>query len=162
MNRMSNKCCFLFLILLFSTSLYGQINADTLTSNNVTFELKNDTLLSNTGLKLFIGQKLIIGNATGEAGRYRSIISKKAAIAPSIWGQDKRFENAIENYVSSKKDKEELKNSLISGNILTIKKINYCTIAKPHFYMVFLSSDLDDYKCDIKLALNLKELLLQP
>jgi hypothetical protein len=158
MNKPHGKFYFLFFVLFFSASAHGQTND----GNDMTFELKNDTLFSNTGVKLFIGQKLIVGNAAGEAGQYRSIISKKAAIVPSIWGQNKRFENAIENYVDSKKNKEKLKRSLIPGNLLTIKRIGLSTAGKPHFYMVSLSSAPDGYNADIKLALLLKELLLQP
>jgi hypothetical protein len=151
-----------FFSVFFCNSVFGQTNTDSLINGGITLELKNDTLFSNTGLKFFVGQKLIIGNASGEAGQYRSIISKKAAIVPSIWGQNKRFENAIENYVDSKKNKEKVKNSLIPGNSLTIKRIGLWKESKPHFYIVSLSSDLDGYSCDIKLALILKELLLQP
>jgi len=109
-----------------------------------------------------LDNNLIIGNASGEAGHYRAIISKKAAIVPSIWGQDKRYENAIENYVDTKKSKEKLKKSLIPGNKLTINKIGLSKTGKPYFYFVSLLSDVDRYNCDIKLALILKELLLQP
>ena len=150
-----------FSLVLLRNSVSGQTSTDSLLNNGMTLELKNDTLLSKTGLRLFIGQKLIIGNPSGEAGQYRSIISKKAAIVPSIWGKDKRFENAIENYVDSKKNKEKVKNSLLPGNLLTIKKMGFSKTGKPHFYMVSLSSESDDYNCDIRLALLLKELLLQ-
>ena len=150
-----------FFIVFSRNSVYGQTNSDSL-STGMTFELKNDTLFSNTGLKFFVGQKLIIGTASGEAGRYRSIISSKAAIVPSIWGQNKNFENAIENYVDSKKNKEKVKRSLIPGNLLTIKGFGLSKTGKPHFYMISLSSDTDGYNCDIKLAILLKELLLQP
>ena len=125
------------------------------------FTLKKDTLISNTGLKIYVGLKLIIGNASGNEGQFRSIISKNAAIVPSIWGQDKRYENAIENYEDSRKSKENLKSTLIPGTVVTIKKIHFCTTGRPHFYLVKISSDLDSYNCDIKLALKLKELLLQ-
>ena len=145
----------LFLTAFFSSPIYGQ------TKDEMTFELKNDTLYSSTGLKLFVGQKLIIGNASGEGGQFRSIISSKAAIVPSIWGQDKRFENAIENYVDSKKNKERLKKFLVPGTPLTIKGIGLSKTGKPHFYMVLLSSDSGGCKADIKLALLLGELLLQ-
>jgi len=126
------------------------------------FELKNDTLFSNTGLKIFVGQKLIVGNAAGEEGYYRSIISKDAAIVPSIWGQDMRFENAIENHVNKKKSREKVKKSLIPGNLVAIKKIRFSKTGKPYFYLASISTDADDLGCDIKLALILKELLLQP
>ena len=127
----------------------------------MTFELKNDTLFSNTGLKIFIGQKLIAGNASGEGEYYRSIISKDAAIVPSIWGQDTRFDNAIENHVNKKKSREKVKKSIIPGSLLTIKRIRFSKTGKPYFYLVSISSDTDDFSCDIKLALILKELLLQ-
>ena len=89
------------------------------------------------------------------------LFPEKPQIVPSIWGQDKRYENAIENYVDSKKNKEKVKNSLIPGNLLTIKGIGLWKNSKPRFYIVSLSSDVDGYSCDIKLALILKELLLQ-
>jgi hypothetical protein len=161
MNKIFNRTLLLFFIVFFSHTIYGQTK-ETLINNDMTLELKNDTLFSNTALKFFVGQKLIIGNASGAAGQYRSIISKKAAIVPSIWGQDKRFENAIENYVDSKKNKEKVKKSLVPSNLLTIKKIGFSKSGKPYFYIVSLSSDTDAYNCDIKLALILKELLLQP
>lgn len=150
-----------FLIICFRNSVYGQSNTDSLINSGMTFELKNDTLFSNTGLNIYAGQKFILGNAAGEEGRYRSIISRKAAIVPSIWGQNKQYENAIENYVDSKKNKEKLKRSLIPGKELTIQRMGLSKTGKPHFYIVALSSGSDGYNCDIKLALLLNELLLQ-
>ena len=161
MSKTFIKWRILFFGVFFSGSLYGQKNSDGLITNNMMFEWKNDTLLSSTGLKLFIGQKLAIGNAAGEAGQYRSIISNKAAIVPSIWGQDIRYENAIENYVDSKKNKEKVKKILVPGNLLIINKIGFSKTGKPYFYIVSLSSDTNGYNCDIKLALILKELLFQ-
>lgn len=144
------------------TLLNAQISGDEMINKNTTVEFKNDTLFYSNGLQLFIGKKLIIGNPAGEGGHYRSIISKKAAIVPSIWGQDMRYENAIENYVDSKKNKEKIKKSLIPGNLLTITKISFPKTGKPYFYLVSLSSGIDSYNCDVQLALILKELLLQP
>jgi hypothetical protein len=162
MNTPNNKWYILVFIVLSPVLLYAQTNGDKLINKSTTFEFKDDTLSSGTGIKLFIGQKLIIGNAAGEAGQYRSVVSKKAALVPSIWGQDMRYENAIENYVDSKKNKEKLKKSLITGNLLTITKITFSKTGKPYFYLVSLSSDTDGFNCDIKLALILKELLLLP
>lgn len=108
----SLKYCTSFFLLFFSASLYGQENNSGSIAKNTTFEFKNDTLYSATGLKLYAGQQFIIGNAAGEDGQYRSIISSKAALVPSIWGQDPRYEYAIENYVDSKKNKEKLKKTL--------------------------------------------------
>lgn len=152
----------LYFIVFFCNITYGQINTDTLINGGMTLELKNDTLFSNTGLNFFVGQKLIIGNASGEAGYYRSVIYKNAPIVSSIWGQDMRFENAIENHVNKKKSREKVKSSLLPGNFLTIKRMSFCKTGKPYFYLLSLSSDSDSYNCDIRLAFLLKELLLQP
>src|SRR5689334_11409724 len=108
-----------FLIIFFANSTYGQSTKGNLINEAMSFDLKSDTLYSSTGLKIFVGQKLIIGNAQGSDGQFRSIISKKAAIVPSIWGQNKNYENAIENHVDSRKNKERISRFLITGNTLT-------------------------------------------
>ena len=156
------KVFLLFLIVFATKTTFGQASSETLIKDDMTFELKNDTLYSSTGLKIFVGQQLTIGQPSGMDGHFRSIISKKAAIVPSIWGQNKHYENAIENYVDSKKNKEKLKSFLLSIQFLTIKGIGLSKTGKPHFYMVLLSSDTGECKADIKLALKLNELLLNP
>lgn len=161
MNKVFQKGFLLFLIVLISNLIYGQTRQDSLINSAMTFDLKNDTLFSSTGLKIFVGQKLTIGNASGERGLYRSIVSKKAAIVPSVWGQDKRYENAIENYVDFKKNKEKLRQLLVPGHSLTVTAIGLSKTGRPHFYMATLSSGSYGCKADIKLALMLGELLLQ-
>ena len=162
MKRLFNISLASCFIVFFCNAIYGQTKTDPLINGKTTLELKNDTLFSNTGLKFFVGQKLIIGNGAGESGYYRSIIYKNAAIVPSIWGQDMRYENAIENHVNKKKSREKVKSSLIPGDSVTIKGISFCKTGKPHFYLVSLSSGSDTFNGDIKLALLLKELLLHP
>jgi hypothetical protein len=162
MKNKFHKVFLLFLIVLATMRTFGQTSSESLIKDDMTFELKNDTLYSSTGLKLFVGQQLTIGQPSGMDGHFRSIISKKAAIVPSIWGQDKRYENAIENYVDSKKNKEKLKSFLLSVKSLIIKGIGLSKTGKPYFYMVLLSSDTGECKADIKLALKLNELLLNP
>lgn len=140
----------------------GQVNDESVVKPGMELEWKNDTLYTGTGLKLFVGQQLLTGVPSGHDGNFRAIISQKAAIVPSIWGQDKRYENAIENYVDSKKSKEKLKAMLLPGTSLTIRKIFLQKTGKPHFYMVILSTDKGECKADIKLALQLNELLVNP
>ena len=161
MKEKFHKVLLLFLIVFATKTTFGQTNDETLIKDDMTFELKNDTLYSSTGLKLFVGQQFIVGNASNDGGQFRSIISTRAAIVPSIWGQDRRYENAIENYVDSKKNKEKLRQFLVPGNSLTIKWIGLSKTGKPHFYMVLLASETGACKADIKLALRLGELLLK-
>lgn len=122
--------------------------------------MKDDTLFSNTGLKLFVGQRLIIGKPSGEDGNFRSINHNSAALVPSIWGQDTRYPYAIENHVNKKKSKEKVKKNLVPGNSVVINKIGYLKTGKPYFYAASFLSDTEGFYCDIKLALILKELLL--
>jgi hypothetical protein len=135
--------------------VYDVVNVD-----NENFQLKNDTLYSSTGLKFFKGQQLIIGNPAGEDGYYRSIIYK-TAIVPSIWGQDKRYDHAVENHVNVKKSREGVKKILVPGKSVTIKGIGLWKNSKPNFYLVSLAYDSEVFGCDIQFALSLKELSLQ-
>ncbi|MES1181257.1 MAG: hypothetical protein ABUL44_00525, partial [Flavobacterium sp.] len=68
--------------LYIGNTVYGQASADSLVKDRMTLELKKDTLYSNTGLKFFIGQKLVIGKAAGNDGYFRAIIHKKTALVP--------------------------------------------------------------------------------
>lgn len=152
------KLFFLPLLLVSWICLYGQPASDTLINKQTKFELKNDTLFASTGLKIYPGQKFIIGQPAGENGFFRSIVSKRAALVPSIWGQDMRYEYAIENHVNKKKSREAVKEAMIPGNTVTVKKIIFSKTAKPNFYFVSLSTDTDTFGCDIKFALLLGEL----
>lgn len=132
---------------------------DSVTVDNESLQLKNDTLYYSTGLKFFIGQELVIGNPAGEDGYYRSIIYK-TAIVPSIWGQDRRYDHAIENHVNVKKSREGVKQLLVPGNSVTVKGIGLWKNSKPNFYLVSLVSNSEVFSCDIQFALSLKELSL--
>jgi hypothetical protein len=115
---------------------------DVVTVDNESFQLKNDTLYSSTGLKFFRGQQLIVGNPAGEDGYYRSIIYK-TAIVPSIWGQDKRYDHAIENHVNVNKSREGVKQFLVPGKSVIIKEIGLWKNSRPNFYLVSLASKSD-------------------
>ena len=132
---------------------------DLVSADNESYQLKGDTLFSDTGLKFFKGQQLIIGNPAGEDGYYRSIIYK-TAIVPSIWGQDRRYDHAIENHVNVKKSREGVKEFLVPGKLVTIKGIGLWKNSKPNFYIVSLASGSEVFSCDIQFALSLKELSL--
>jgi hypothetical protein len=159
MKSISHKLAILVLTIFALQNGYGQSKVNNTETSAI---LKGDTLTSAEGVKLFVGQQLSIGEPSGKDGYYRSIISKKAAIVPSIWGQDKRYENAIENIVDSKKNKDKLTLFLKSAKFLTIKKIFFAKSGKPYFYMVLLSSETGECKADIQLALRLRELILKP
>ena len=157
-----NRYIFLvFICIVNHLSLFSQQGNDTLINESLVFKLKKDTLFGSTGLKLWVGQKLNLGKPSGQGLRYRSIISLKAAIVPSIWGQNKKFDYAIENYTDDKKNKVKLQEILATSSSFVIQKIVFSKSAKPHFYMVILSSDAGACKADIKFALVQKELIVE-
>lgn len=159
------KVVFLISITLLASSLNAQSDTDSVAGVIRQAELKGDTLVTSAGLTIYAGQKLMIGNPARPDGLFRSIISSKAAIVPNIWGRKNRgYENDIENYVDNKKWKEKMKNELIPGVTVTIKKISL--IGNPdkyHYYMAILipESGEDYYRTDILFALKINELVLK-
>ena len=152
---------YLITLLALSSAGYGQQDADTLQNKSLLYDLKNDTLFDHHGGKIFVGQTLTLGNDATGNGKYRSIISKWAAIVPTIWGPDSRYENEIENHVDNKKGKASLL-ELKPGVSLTVKKIVLTGNRKyTRYYMVLLSTATNEYRADIALALRLRELLMQ-
>ena len=159
MKRLSFIIIVTLVVACSSSKNSGSKVYDLVTTDNESFQLKGDTLFSSTGLKFYRGQQLIIGNPAGEDGYYRSIIYK-TAIVPSIWGQDKSYDHAVENHVNVKKSREGVKQLLVPGNSVTIRGIGIWKNSKPNFYLVSLASGSEVFGCDIQFALSLKELSL--
>ena len=137
-------------------SAMGQ-SAQTINTNGENWQLQHDTLYAGNGSVFFEGQELVIGDPAGDDGYYRSIIYK-SAIVPSIWGQDNRYDHAIENHVNRKKGREQVKRLLTPGKSVRIKSISLWKGGKPNFYLVTLSSDGKVFMCDLQFALSLKEI----
>ena len=153
----------LFFLLTFSCIItqlgFCQNELPSFEDDCITFELKSDTLFSNKHVKLFIGAKVHVGSPAYESGYFASIIPKKAAIVPSHFGKNSKLEYAIQNFVASKKQINQVKESLKEGLVLEIKKILIWKNSKPNFILVLLASEAGDYyKCDIELAFRLEEL----
>lgn len=149
-----------YCILILSSSVYAQNSIDSTITKDTKFYLANDTLISASGLKIYPGQKLILGEGSAHNGRYRSIVSKYAALVPNIWGRNNGYEYLIENYTDNKKGRKQME-ALMPGQVFTIGKITRIGKNQFLFYFTGLSSDTNDYRCDILLALGSKELLFQ-
>ena len=157
---LSINVAFPFFVLFMSSTAHAQNSIDSTMTKDTKFELANDTLTSPLGLKIYPGQKFMLGNGVGPNGRYRSIISKYAALVPNIWGHNNGYEYLIENYVDNKKGKKQLE-ALAPGQVFTLGKIVKAGKNQFQFYFTSLSSETNDYRCDILLALRFKELLFQ-
>lgn len=154
-----NLTCIYFVLFMLS-SAHAQNSIDSSITKDTKFELANDTLISSSGLKIYPGQKFTLGNGARSNGRYRSIISKYAALVPNIWGGNNGYKYLIENYVDNKKGKKQLE-ELAPGQVFTLGKIVKTGKKEFQFYFTSLSSDANEYRCDILLALQLKELWFQ-
>lgn len=157
MKYLSITLTFLYFLLFVPSFAHAQNSIDSTIMEDTKFELVNDTLTSASGLKLYPGQKFTLGNGVGPNGRYRSIISKYAALVPNIWGRNNGYEYLIENYVDNKKGKKQLQ-ALTPGQVFTLGKIVKSGTKHFQFYLTSLNSEANDYRCDILLALRLKEL----
>jgi hypothetical protein len=160
MKFLSTPKSLLYFVICISSSAYTQNSFDSTITKETKFELKNDTLTSMLGLRIYSGQKFILGNGAGLNSRYRSIISKYAALVPNIWGRNNGIENLIENFVDNKKGKKQLE-ALTPGQVFTFGKINKVGKKEFEFYLTSITSEYKVYRCDILLALQLKELLFQ-
>lgn len=160
MKFLSVSLSFLYFALFVSSSVHAQNSIDSAITEYTKFELANDTLSSPSGLKIYPGQKFTLGIGVGPNGRYRSIISAYAALVPNVWGRNNGYEHMIENYVDNKKGKKQLK-ALAPGQVFTLGKIVKTGKKQFQFYYTSLSSEANAYRCDILLALRLKELWFQ-
>lgn len=143
-------------------SVIAQSSTDSLFGKGINAELRNDTLFVGSGIIIYPGQQFVVGTGARVDGGYRTIISKYAAIVPTIWGHNSKYEYDIENVVDSKKGRQLLA-ELKPGQILTIGKIGKGGKKEYQYYSATLLSDGKElkYRCDILVALRLKELLLQ-
>jgi hypothetical protein len=147
----------LFIAILISQTTFAQKSKDTEINKDTKFVVVNDTLISESGRKIFVGQKLKLGKPSGNNNSYRSIISKYAALVPNIWGNNNGLKHLIENYVDNKKGKKQLA-ELIPGQIFTIGKIVKTGKKEFQFYYGKLLTESTNYGCDILFALELGEL----
>ncbi len=141
-----------------------EINSD-IHKSDTTFTLVGDTLYSNKGFNLYIGQKVIAGHGSDENGWYRYVRFKSAFTWEKWLFRDMEINNNME-YQSdeSKRDQDKIKEYFPSGDTLVIKKIikghrkfigtYYNLVMKPK------SSLQSKFNCNIPEALNSKELQL--
>lgn len=131
------------------------------------FTFKNDTLISNIGFKIFVGQKLTIGKGSAD-GRYQTISFKSPFALPTLLNRNLDIKNNIEYQNDpSLRDQDKVKESLNIGQFLIVTKIKSKGNPKRGVhYLLYLatgtSSFSNKFVCgDIGYALKLKELLIQ-
>lgn len=103
------------IILLVVLCSFYKANCQELNSDNhksdTTFTLLGDTLYSNMGFILYVGQKVIAGHGSSQNGWYNSIDFKSAFTWEKWLYRDMEIKNKME-YQSdeSKRDRDKVKN----------------------------------------------------
>ncbi|HSZ85991.1 MAG TPA: hypothetical protein VK787_08160 [Puia sp.] len=130
---------------------FGQSATDSVIQGDTTFTLKNDTLFTNSGFNIFTGQKLLIGKASDQKGHYQSISFKSSLAFPLLFLRDTEIKNNVDYQLDpTERDKDKVKETLIPGQFLIVKKIK--SIAKKkkwHYYLVYLYDE--HHHCRINL-----------
>lgn len=136
---------------------------------DTTFTFKNDTLFSNVGFKIFVGQKLIVGKGSEDHGRYQTLIFRSPAAISLLLFRKTELANDPEYRLDPPlRDQDKVKEYLTVGKSLIVTKIKLKgNEMQLHHYLLYLSdgeasSLVNKFTCaDFEYAIKLKELLIQ-
>jgi len=161
------KMRILFFFLAMSINfVYGQI--DSLQENpDTSFNLVGDTLFTNHDLKMFVGQKLIVGKGSEENELYKTIGFKSAASWPVWLWQDAETKINYEYQADpQKRINDKVKQYLSPGDTVIIKRIKRNSNKHTgHWYTAFLKTKGFpgiSLRSNIVNAIRTKELLIIP
>ena len=160
-----NKVSIFIFLFLFNTQLRAQ-TGPLQAQNDTTFTLIGDTIFSNQDFKIYIGQRLVIGSASGERDWYETISFKSGASWPLLL-MKKEETNLNQEYQldPSIREKDKVKTYLSPGDTLIVTKIKkYGKKRFGYHYIIsmghkqgFLSLN---FKCNIIEAIRRREVLL--
>ena len=154
------KIIFLFIVLCsFLTA--KSVTAPLLISNYKTKKLNiSDTIITNKGFTIYVGQKLIVGKGSGENSWYRTIDFKNGFNFPLLFLRDLEIKQNLKYQADpSVRNKDKVKEYLKPGYNLTVLKIKK---VGPN-YIALLRNDERfsiNYKSLIVEAIKCNELLL--
>lgn len=128
------------------------------------FIFSGDTLFAHTGLKIYAGQKMIIGKASEENGWYKTIGFKSAFSFSLLFMRNIEIENNLEyKREPRKRDNDKLASSIQVGDTITIKKIKQeGNEKKGYWYLVYFKTirfPKENLYATIVQAMQLKELI---
>ena len=134
---------------------------------DTTYTLTNDSLFTNTGLSIVVGQRIIAGEATGINGWYKSI-GFKSPFNWSLWlFRDIELKTTYENRDDPTQDRknDKLKDALHAGDLLLVTKIKKKgNKRRGYVYVVYFRNTtfpVTNFFCNIQLAIKTKELIIQ-
>ena len=160
------KIIFLFIVLCsFLTA--KSVTAPLLISNYKTKKLNiSDTIITNKGFTIYVGQKLIVGKGTGLNGRYVAIGFKTPVNFTNLFLRETDIAHNPEYKLDpSAREKDKVKESLVIGSIVTINKlIINGNNKKGHSYVIYFKGDdtnSNNYRSFIDEAIPMGELSFQ-
>jgi hypothetical protein len=159
--------CFLFLILLLCGNAHAQTDRPGISRDTV-YTLLDDTLYSNIGFAIIVGQKLLVGKGSEEKGWYMSMWFK-SPFNWSLWlfrdAELNTSTNPSRIDAAQERENNKLKNFLHEGDSLVIKKIRKKGNKKyGYWYAVYLKDTkfpITNFICNIEVAIKTKEIIIQ-
>ena len=156
-----------FLTLFFFNNANSQSHASLGSlQNDTTYTLVGDTLFSNKTFKIFIGQPLLIGKASGERDWYNTITFKSGASWPLVLNKKSETELNLEYQLNpSIREKDKVKEILTPGDTLFVRKIKRFGSKRSRYrYQVTMGQKQGflslNFKCDLLSAIKLREVVL--
>ena len=127
----------------------------------------DNTLSTNQGFKIVVGQQIIVGAATGEQGWYQTITFKSPTAWPVLLFRNQELKQNVEYQLDeSIRDKDKIKGLLTKGDTLTVTKIKRLGSRRSgnHWYVVLMRLDQGvlsvNFSCYIMDAIRLGEVTL--
>jgi hypothetical protein len=160
------KALILFCLLAtFNESLHAQTDTSKMVSDTI-YALIGDTLFTNKNFKLYVGQQLLSGSASGENGWYRTITFKSGASWPVLLWDKMETKNNVDYQLDPQlRVNDKVKEYLNPGEVLTVKKIKRNGNKRyGYWYIVFLkTTDFPTikFRAWVADALIKKELMIQ-
>ncbi|RTL52777.1 MAG: hypothetical protein EKK39_06255 [Sphingobacteriales bacterium] len=144
---------------------FSQTRSETIYPST-SYRLENDTLITNTGYKIYEGLTLQVGSGSGINGIYQQIRFKTQLNAYLLLFHDAEMKTTYLNRVNPEFDRQNdiLKELLHYGDRLVVKRITKKGNKKfgYWFYLLLKRTQAPHTKvvCNIELAVNSKEILL--
>jgi hypothetical protein len=134
---------------------------------DTTYTLVGDTLFTNQGFKIVVGQPIIIGTASGEQGWYQTITFKNPTAWPLLLFRDLELSQNLDYQLDeSIREKDKIKDLLAKGDTLQVTKIKRLGRNRSgnHWYIVSMRLDQGllslNFRCYITGAIRLGEVTL--
>ena len=164
----SHPFSILFLLLLCcGNNVNAQILENAIEPERSSIIITGDTLKISTGITIIRGQRIRIGEASGENGWYQSIGFKSPASWAVLLFHDTEINNQYQgtNNPEQVRENDKVKSYLKEGDSLLVTKIKRMgNNRKGYWYWVFLRDTrfpVINYRCNLETAITTREILVE-